>query len=153
MKKIIPILLTLSILLMGTPLVSAQGNSQVRNTEDNFNRRASEILARIVSKVENRIDKYEEFSGKLMQKRNELSEASIDVSELDRLIRVAELNLTTTKADVTEMKATLDGLDYTLSKRELVRSVVSEVRDIRQSFRTLHQSMTEVVSEIRSLSN
>lgn len=138
---------------MGTPLVSAQGNSQVRNTEDNFNRRASEILARIVSKVENRIDKYEEFSGKLMQKRNELSEASIDVSELDRLIRVAELNLTTTKADVTEMKATLDGLDYTLSKRELVRSVVSEVRDIRQSFRTLHQSMTEVVSEIRSLSN
>lgn len=175
MKKTIVSSLTflLSLSIVSTTL--AQGNSPQNNSgngqaevarervdQQNGNQpespakgsqRIQEVAARLVSKIEQRQARYQEFSSKVVAKRAELSEAGADVEELDRLIRVAEANLNETQADITQMKANIESLDYSLSVRELVREVVSQVREIRESFRATHQSYVAVVQEIAQQSN
>lgn len=158
MKIIIPILIAVS--LFFTPVVAV---AQSANANPNANKetptnqklasRVEEILSRIVAKLESRLTRYEEFIEKVTARRAALAQENVDLTELDRQIRVSQTDINATKAALAELKTDFAAIDYSTAHPQIVAEVVRAVNEVRISFNKLHASSETVVEEITNLSN
>lgn len=153
MKKII---LSLTLFLLVVSPVFAQGQSAARSQNaaapQADNARAEEISARIVAKLDGRVLKYQEFLTKLEAKRAELAQTDQDLTELDRLIRMAQFELNDIKVTISDLRTSLQNMDYSGGMGQVVSETVRQVNQVRDEFRQVHASFVSVVQEISRLS-
>lgn len=135
-----------------TPLIiNDQVTAQSEYSEQQSNPRVEEIVSRIDAKIKSRVSRYEEFKNKLILYRQN-SNSGADYSEVDRLIRLYEAELVSTRSTARNVSRNLSEAD-TNDINQVVAVVVEEVGNVRSSFNSLHLSATNVVNEINRLSN
>jgi Skp family chaperone for outer membrane proteins len=165
MKKIFAILSTLSLLFIASPAFAQQGNNtkaqnrpeavsqRLGELEQNRQQHYQEVLTRVTSKFQTRLERYSQFIVKLEAKRAELNASGADVSELDNTLRQAKLQLGNTRGAINAAGSVFQNLDYSQNRAQLRTQVTGEINKVRQEFRTLHQHMTQAVRQIGQLSS
>lgn len=153
MKKIIGLLL-ISFYLVSVSPVLAQAPTFVPKQAQKAHP-SSKLYSDRITIVEERFSKrikmYSQFIKKVEEIRNTLNTQGKDVTELDRLIRLAKDAYTQTNADSNEAVTTIKAINYTQNKGVIQQEVNAQIREVRTSFRTLHQAVKDVVVEISVL--
>ncbi|OGG05079.1 hypothetical protein A2Z33_07410 [Candidatus Gottesmanbacteria bacterium RBG_16_52_11] len=154
MRKVLPLLIFFLVIIAVPVIANEQAvlsEATKREVQFRRNRVAKAINSRFLEKARSRLERYNNFLGRVVSRRNALSQSGKDVTELDRFIATARTNYGITGDTISSAETALGKLDFAGNDvSELKDEIMAEYAKVKRSFTELHTSMAAVVAEIKA---
>lgn len=119
--------------------------SRVRNGQ-----KVKERALSMLQKFSERLDRYEEFLGKVESRKQKLADKGVDVSNINALISTGTSNLAAARAALETARTAVNAIDTSGGDPQAVRTRVrTQLEAVRTAMRRLHTSMGEIVRTLR----
>ena len=108
-------------------------------------------FSRMILRSQAAVTRLDNILARLTTRTETLEADGHEVSEIFELIREAGANLDLVRADLREIKATIENLDNLENQKEVLAGLKGKIRLVAQNLRALRSDLREILNQIKAV--
>lgn len=124
-------------------------NTQSTQERARNSQKMKERALSMLQKFTERLDRYEEFIGKVSSRKQKLADKGVDVSNINAFISTGTSNLAAARAALETARTAVSAIDTSGDPQSVRTTIHTQLEAVRTAMRRLHTSMSEAVRAAR----